>query len=106
MLKDNEELLVVEVGEHYRLADDARNTDGNPLVPGVYRVVGTLDEVTLLRVTDAEERRTHTGEIHHVAPDTLDISFERANDPDAGLTPVSDVRNLVSGLYWSVRQFF
>ncbi|NHN58741.1 MULTISPECIES: hypothetical protein [Halorussus] len=97
---------MVEVGEHYRPADRIRDAEGVPLTPGVYRVVGATRGVVLLRVTDEDGRRAHTGELRHVAPETLDSEFEPADDPDAGLSPVRDARNLLSGMYWNVRRFF
>ena len=87
-----------------RIRDHVRPIDGSH-APGVYRVVGTTERVTLLRVTGADDRRAHTGEITRVSPERLDASFEPAADPDAGFSPVSSLRNLASGLYWSVRQF-
>lgn len=84
------------VGDHYRPTGDA-------LDPGVYRVVGTAEEVVLLRVGDADGRRVHTGEVSRVDPATLDAEFESAPDPDAGVGPVSAVKNALQGLYWSVR---
>ncbi|WP_435178365.1 hypothetical protein [Halorussus sp. AFM4] len=96
---------MVEVGEHYRPAEGTRDAEGMPLTPGVYRVVGATDEVALLRVTDEDGRRRNTGELRHVAPEMLDAEFEPAADPDAGLSPVRDARNLLSGMYWSVRWF-
>ncbi|WP_132058322.1 hypothetical protein [Halorussus amylolyticus] len=84
------------VGDHYRPTADDRT-------PGVYRVVGASEEVTLLRVADG--RRRHTGEIRRVPSRALDAEFERADDPDAGLSPVSLARNVLQGLYWQIRQF-
>lgn len=86
------------------LGDHVRPTGGTH-DPGVYRVVGTTGEVALLYVADASGRRVHTGEVCHVSPETLEAEFEAATDPDAGFTPVADVRNLLSGLYWEVRRF-
>ena len=97
---------MVEVGEHYRTAEGTRDAEGVRLTPGIYRVVGATGEVALLRVTDEDGRRASTGELRHVAPETLDAEFEPADDPDAALSPVRDARNLLSGLYWSVRRFF
>ncbi|MFC7080530.1 hypothetical protein [Halorussus caseinilyticus] len=96
---------MAELGEHYRPTDDARDADGERLVPGVYRVVGSGDDVALLRVADARGRRAHTGELRHVAPATLSEAFERAADPGEA-SPLAAVRNALSGLYWSVRQSF
>ncbi|GAA0245435.1 hypothetical protein [Haladaptatus pallidirubidus] len=89
---------MAEVLEHYRPTDDTRP-------PGVYRVVGATDEITLLRVTDADGRRVATGEIHYVSPHILDSEFVRTTNPDVGFSPASAVRNALSGLYWSVRRF-
>ncbi|WP_256296481.1 hypothetical protein [Haloarchaeobius salinus] len=84
------------LGDHYRPAgEDAP----------VYRVVGTVDEVALLRVTDDAGRRRSTGELRHVAADRLDAEFEAATDPDAGFKPLAGVRNALSGLYWQFRRF-
>ncbi|MFB6219395.1 MAG: hypothetical protein ABEH77_09540 [Halobacteriaceae archaeon] len=87
------------VGDHYRPVEGDHD-------PGVYRVVGTTDGVTLLRVADDSGRRTHTGEVVTVAPATLEAEFEPADDPDAGVSPVAAARNAVEGLYWSVRRLF
>ena len=97
---------MVEVGEHYRPTEATCDVAGIPLTPGVYRVVGATDAVALLRVTDEDGRRANTGELRRVAPATLDAEFASADDPDAGLSPVRDARNLLSGMYWSVRRFF
>lgn len=86
------------VGDHYRPTADDRT-------PGVYRVVGASEKVTLLRVADADGRRRHTGEIRRVSSRALDAEFERADDPDAGLSPVSLARNVLQGLYWQIRRF-
>ena len=87
----------MDVGEHYR------PTDGDH-TPGVYRVVGTTDGVTLLRVGDADERRVHTGDIRYVDTSTLESEFEAATDPDAGLSPTVALRDAAQALYWSVRR--
>lgn len=84
---------MVETGDHYRDADGA-----------IYRVVGTVEDVALLRVTDVDGRRVTSGDLRYGTVATLDASFEPARNPDAGLVPVQAVRNLLSGLYWSVRQ--
>lgn len=87
------------VGEHYRPTTAAADE-------GVYRVVGTGDEVTLLRVTNADGRRANTGEIRHVDQSTLDGGFEAADDPDGDASPLATVKDALSGLYWNVRKFF
>ena len=72
---------------------------------GVYRVVGSDEEaVTLLRVADANERRTHTGEVVTVPIDEF-TGFTPAENPD-GNRPVGDIltSNLEMG-YWSIRVF-
>ncbi len=89
---------MVDVGEHYRPTDGTHD-------PGVYRVVGTTDAVTLLRVADGDGRRAHTGEISRVSERDLDTAFEPASDPDAGINPVFALRNVLSGMYWNVRKF-
>jgi hypothetical protein len=65
----------LRVGAHYRPTSDATE-------PGVYRVVGISDEVVLLRLTDDEDRRIHTGEIIRVPEDVLESSFDPAPNPD------------------------
>lgn len=87
------------VGEHYRPVDGDHD-------PGVYRVVGVPDDVTLLRVADGDGRRVHAGEISHAPVDALETDFEAVDDPDAGFSPVALVRNQLQGLYWQVRKFF
>ncbi|WP_435152373.1 hypothetical protein [Haladaptatus sp. DFWS20] len=91
--------IMVEVHEHYRPTNDG-------YTPGIYRVVGTTDEMALLRVTDADGRRVATGELLHVSQNTLDTEFEFATNPDTGFSPIHGVRNALTGLYWSVRRFF
>lgn len=101
---------MVEVGDHYRpVRGDSNDTSADD--PGesggpVYRVVGASDEIALLRVTDTDGRRAHTGDLRRVAPETLAEEFERAENPDAGFSPIAEIANLLSGLYWSVRRFF
>lgn len=88
----------MEVGDHYR---SARGRHAG----SVYRVVGAGDEVTLLRVADADGRRVHPGTLRSVQAATLESDFEPAEDPDAGVSPGAAVRNAAQGLYWSVRRF-
>lgn len=90
---------MTDPGDHYRPTADAYD-------PGIYRVVGTGTEVALLRVTDGDGTRAHTGEVVYVPADRLDSAFEPADDPDAGLSPVGLVTNALQGLYWQVRKFF
>jgi hypothetical protein len=88
----------MEVGGHYR---PTQGDHGG----GVYRVVGVTDTVTLLRVTDADGRRVHTGELRSVQTATVEADFEPTEDPDAGILPAETARNAAQGLYWSVRRF-
>jgi hypothetical protein len=84
------------VGDHYRAAGDES---------AVYRVVGAADRIALLRVTDADGRRAHTGDLRRVTEAELDAGFEPAADPDVGLSPLGSIRNLLQGMYWEVRKF-
>lgn len=89
---------MVEINAHYRpIAED--------YPPGVYRVVGTGDPVALLRVTDADGRRRHTGHLERVPQSELDDYFEQASDPDAGLDPIRGITNALQGMYWQIRKF-
>jgi hypothetical protein len=82
--------------DHYRPTTDDYER-------GVYRVVGTGEEVTLLRVADGDGRRIHAGELEHVDAAAVDDAFEPAEDPDAGVSPVTMLRNALQGLYWTLR---
>lgn len=85
----------------------AGTTHGSPLVAGAtYRVVGIGpdNDVTLLRMTDADGSRRYTGDLSTVPAATL-ATTEPASNPDAGLALAHRLRNLASGLYWSVRRF-
>jgi len=86
------------VGEHYRAT-------GAGAPPGVYRVVGAGETVTVLRVTDADGRRANTGEVRRVDRSVAESEFEPASDPDAEFSLPRRVRNQLSGMYWSVRRF-
>ncbi|UPV73719.1 hypothetical protein M0R89_14375 [Halorussus limi] len=97
---------MVEVGDHYRPARGDSDDTGESGDGPVYRVVGATDEIVLLRVTDAAGRRANTGDLRHVASETLTDEFERAENPDADFSPIAEVTNLLSGMYWSVRRFF
>lgn len=88
----------VTTGDHYRAGPDA------DLQPGVYRVVGVGDgEVTLLRVTDADGRRAHTGEVASVPAGAVGDALRPADDPDAGFHPVRAVVGALEGMVWEVR---
>lgn len=86
--------------DHVRLIDA-----GHP--DGIYRVVGTNGEtVILLRVSDADGRRVHTGEVVSVPSEKLD-AFEPADNPDGTHTATVQA-SLLSALeitYWSVWAF-
>jgi hypothetical protein len=88
----------MEVGDHYR---PTRGDHSG----GVYRVVGVTDTVALLRVTDTDGQRVHTGDLRSVQAATVEAEFEPTEDPDAGISPGETVRNAAQGLYWSVRRF-
>ncbi|MFC7133808.1 MULTISPECIES: hypothetical protein [Salinibaculum] len=89
--------------------DHVRATDRSSVPSGVYRVVGTGDPVTLVRVTDAEGRRRHTGQVVSVPAATLSASFDPAENPDQGFA----IRDLVAPFvtvpqavaYWLRRLF-
>ena len=84
------------VYDHLRSTDP--DDDGS-----VYRVVGTdADGVTLLRVSDGDGRRAHTGEVITVPRDALD-AFETAGNPDGNRSVVAALRSAVSGGYWALR---
>lgn len=85
---------MVAMGDHYR-------STGEAAPPGVYRVVGIPDAVTLLRVADADGRQRHTGEIVSVPPERLERSFEPAAAPDAGISIGGLVLGPARNLYWS-----
>lgn len=63
------------VGAHYRATSTA-------MEPGVYRVVGSSHEVALLRLTDGDGNRIHTGDVIRVPEEVLESSFEPASNPD------------------------
>ncbi|WP_324760108.1 hypothetical protein [Haloarcula montana] len=71
---------------------------------GIYRVVGVGDEITLLRVSDADGRRANTGAVVTVPADSL-AGFERAENPDGDRRPTAIVRSSLDNLYWSARAF-
>ena len=66
--------------DHVRAGEDA------PIPTGTYRVVGTGEEVVLLRVGDGTGRRETTGETVRVDRATYG-TFEAAENPDAGFSP-------------------
>lgn len=72
---------------------------------GIYRVVGTSDgTVTLLRVSDADGRRRHTGELVTVSRDAF-AAFEPAENPDGNRPLGVAVGSQLRMSYWIVRAF-
>lgn len=80
--------------------DHLRSTDPDD-DDAIYRVVGTsADTVTLLRVSDGDGRRAHTGEVLTLSRDALE-GFEPAENPDGGI--IDTLRSMASGGYWTLR---
>jgi hypothetical protein len=87
--------------------DHYRPTNGTT-PPGVYRVVGTGEEVTLLRVADENGRRVHSGVVESVRRERVESAFVPATNPDAGaggwlpraLAAVGVGFVVVAGLSW------
>jgi len=84
--------------------DHLRPASSDDIPDGVYRVVGTGETVTLLRVGDADGRRMTTGEIHRVDRDAL-AEFEAAANPDDSRSITAMVAGLPRSIYWSLRTF-
>ena len=85
--------------------DHLRPADGAALQEGVYRVVGVrTDEVTLLRVGDADGRRVNTGEVLTVDRATAE-RFAAAANPDGNRSLDGTIRSAASSAVWSVRAF-
>lgn len=82
---------------------DQVRVDSEPYTPGVYRVVGVDDDtVTLLRVSDADGTRAHTGET--ITVDAAEFAdFEPAEPTAPGAVP--RLAALVETAYWSIRAF-
>jgi hypothetical protein len=99
MTDDPDDNTEVDVGEHYRPTNGGHK-------PGVYRVVGATDGVTLLRVGDANGRRIYTGEVRYVDTAALGSEFATATDPDTGLSLRGVFRDAIQGLYWSLRRLW
>ena len=84
------------------MRDHVRPTDGG-FTDGIYRVVGTSDdEVTLLRVGDADGRRINTGIVATVSREELE-AFEPAPNPDGNRPLGSVVASKLELIYWSPR---
>ena len=72
---------------------------------GIYRVVGTSeDSVTLLRVANADGRRSHTGRIVTVSHGALD-SLVPVENPDGNRPLGETVSSALETAYWSARVF-
>jgi hypothetical protein len=85
---------MVATGDHFEDSDGC-----------VYRVVGTANDVVLLRLTTPEGRRVHSGEVRRVSMSTLEAEFDHCANPDAGFTPLPTIINAIQGLFWSVWRF-
>jgi len=73
--------------------------------PGVYRVVGTSDEtVTLLRLTDGDGHRVHTGELVAVDADAF-AGFEPVDRPSTTRSLGARAASALETGYWSLRAF-
>ena len=88
----------IAVFDHLRSIGDGTAAPDRP--PGVYRVVGTPEDgVALLRVTDGDGRRAHTGEVHRVARTDLD-AFEPAETPDDDRSLAATLASNLDGAAW------
>jgi hypothetical protein len=65
--------------------DHVRASEDEAIPAGTYRVVGTDEEIALLRVGDEEGRRETTGEVVRVNRSTYG-TFETAENPDSGFS--------------------
>ena len=83
--------------DHYRAGSS------DPIPAGVYRVVGTGEEIALLRVGDSEGLRVRTGEVVTVSRDTVG-QFEDAPNPDAGFS-VTDILSPVRTWATAIRHW-
>src|SRR6056297_1977391 len=89
-------------GTDIAVSDHLRSTDPDD-DDAIYRVVGTApDTVTLLRVSDADGRRAHTGEVVTVSRDALD-SFEAAENPDGNRSIATALGSPLRSAYWLLR---
>jgi hypothetical protein len=72
---------------------------------GIYRVVGVRDdEVTVLRVGDADGRRVHSGEVRTFDADELEAATSAPN-PDGNRPLGATVRAALTMPYWVGRAF-
>lgn len=96
----------VTVGDVRRAPAGETNPDTALVAGATYRVVGIDpdDDITLLRMTDAEGTRQYTGDVVTVSAVPL-AATDPVSNPDAGLALRHRLRNLGTGLYWSVRRY-
>jgi hypothetical protein len=77
---------------------------GDDYPDGVYRVVGTGGAVALLRLTDGDGRRVHTGEL--VTVDAVGFEdFEPVDRPTPDRSFGARVASVPALGYWSLRAF-
>jgi len=77
---------------------------GDDYPDGVYRVVGVDGTVTLLRITDGDGRRIHTGELVTVDADAF-AAFDPVDRPTASRSFGARVASVPAVGYWSLRAF-
>ncbi|MDS0220406.1 hypothetical protein NDI54_03465 [Haloarcula sp. S1AR25-5A] len=93
----------VAVGDHVR-PTESDNRD-SPAPDGVYRVVGTSEDVvTLLLVGTTTGRRVNTGAVVTVSREDLD-SFEPAENPDGNRSVSSMLLSFLDSFWWTVWVF-
>jgi hypothetical protein len=83
--------------------DHVRVDADGPVPAGIYRVVGTGEEIALLRVGTSDGQRVTTGEVVHVERASVE-EFETAENPDSGLSlgdVIAPVKAFAEALrYW------
>lgn len=86
------------------VSDHVWPTDADP-PDGVYRVVGVGDgTVTLLRITDADRTRRHTGETVTVDAEAF-AGFDPVEPPTRSRSVGAVVASSLEVGYWSLRAF-
>jgi hypothetical protein len=83
--------------------DHVSPTDGD-YPDGVYRVVGVDGAVTLLRITDGDGRRVHTGELVTVETGAFE-AFEPVDRPTRADSFAARTASAPAVGYWSLRAF-
>ncbi|MFB6148821.1 MAG: hypothetical protein ABEJ48_04075 [Halobacteriales archaeon] len=72
---------------------------------GVYRVVGTdRTTVTMLRITDGDGNRRHTGDVITIDRTDLD-GFASVTEPTTTRSIGAIARSAPTTMYWSIRAF-